>query len=73
MSLQSNTDQLNVSVVNRDLSAGLRNKEKDVGVIHFLSHTVVILIPEQNKPPVSVNRTLMNIYQHIQNCSVEPF
>lgn len=73
MSLKSNTDQLNVSVVNQDLSAGLRNKEKDVGVIHFLSHTVVILIPEQNKPPVSVNRTLMNIYQHIQNCSVVPF
>lgn len=73
MSLKSNTDQLNVSVVNQDLSAGLRNKEKDVATIHFLSHTVVILIPEQNKPPVSVNRTLMNIYQHIQNCSVVPF
>lgn len=73
MSLKSNTDQLNVSVVNQDLSAGLRNKEKDVGAVHFLSHTVVILIPEQNKPPVSVNRTLMNIYQHIQNCSVVPF
>lgn len=73
MSLKSNTDQLNVSVVNQDLSAGLRNKENDVAAIHFLSHTVVILIPEQNKPPVSVNRTLMNIYQHIQNCSVVPF
>lgn len=60
-------------MVNQDLSAGLRNKENDVAAIHFLSHTVVILIPEQNKPPVSVNRTLMNIYQHIQNCSVVPF
>lgn len=64
---QTNNDQLNVLVANSDLDVAIRKNilETDVKPMPFplfLSHTVSLHIPEQKKTPVSVNRTLMNIY-----------